>query len=224
MIRRRADSRALPGRDERDSGLTTIELIVAMGIFVTVIAIFMSGVVVMTKNSVRSTVTINAGDSARLVLQRFDKQLRYADAVNLPGAGTGGRQYIEFRTPATVAKSGVTTCTQWRWDPATAVIEMRSWADGATGTMPAFVGVGKGVVADASVTTYPFAVELASPLHPRQEVTVSLLLTGAEKSKVSAASSFVARNSSVDSPSNVDTSPTDGVSDSPVCKRTGYRP
>lgn len=209
--------------DERDSGITTVELIVAMGIFVTVIAIFMSGVVVMTNNAVRSTVTVNAGDNARLVLQRFDKQLRYADAVNLPGTGTVGRRYIEFRTPATVAKSGVTTCTQWRWDPTTTLMEMRSWADGAA-SLPAFVTVAKGVVPDASVPGYPFAMELASPLHPRQEVSVSLLFTGAEDAKISAASSFVARNSSVDSPSNVDSPPSDGASDNPVCWKAGYRP
>ena len=208
---------------ERDAGITTVELIVAMGIFVTVIAIFMSGVVTMTNNAVRSTVTVNAGDNARLVLQRFDKQLRYADSVNLPGAGSAGRQYIEFRTPSTVAKSGVTTCTQWRWDPTTSLIEMRSWADGAA-SLPTFVAVAKGVVADASVPAYPFAVDLASPVHPRQEVTVSLLLTGAEGAKVSAASSFVARNSSVDSPSNVDSPPADGSSDNPICWKTGYRP
>jgi type II secretory pathway pseudopilin PulG len=207
---------------QRDAGITTVELIVAMGIFVTVIAIFMGGVVVMTKNAVRSTVTANAGDSARLVLQRFDKQVRYADAINLPGPGTGGRQYIEFRTPATVAASGVTTCTQWRWDPTTTVMEMRSWADGAT-SLPAFVSVAKGIVADPSVPKYPFALDLASPVHPRQEVTVSLLLSGAQGARVSTASSYVARNSSVESPSNVD-NPADGVSDTPVCWKTGVRP
>lgn len=209
--------------DERDSGITTVELIVAMGIFVTVIAIFMSGVVMMTNNAVRSTVTVNAGDSARLVIQRFDKQVRYADAINLPGAGTLGRQYIEFRTPATVAKSGVTTCTQWRWDPTTKLMEMRSWADGAA-VLPPFVSVAKGIVADPSVTKYPFAMDLATPVHPRQEVTLSLLVTGAEGAKVSASSSFVARNSSVESISNVDSPPADGVSDNPVCWKTGVRP
>ncbi|MBO3085546.1 PulJ/GspJ family protein [Cellulomonas fengjieae] len=208
--------------DERDSGITTIELIVAMGIFVSVVAIFLSGVVVMTNNAVRSTVTVNAGDRARLVLQRFDKQVRYADAVNLPGAGGGGRQYIEFRTPATVAKSGVTTCTQWRWDPATGVVAMRSWADGA-GSLPSFVGVTTDL-ADAATAGYPFSVELASPLHPRQEVTVSLLFRGAEAAEVSSASSFVARNSSVESPSNIDGAPADGVSDNPVCAPAGFRP
>lgn len=101
---------------------------------------------------------------------------------------------------------------------------MRSWADGVGGSLPSFVNVATGVVADASVTQYPFALELASPLHPRQEVTVSLLLTGAEDMEVSAASSFVARNSSVESPSNVDSPPSDGVSDNPVCAKSGYRP
>lgn len=221
-MRRQREVGATPGKDEGDSGITTVELIVAMGIFVSVIAIFMSGVVVMTNNAVRSTVTVDAGDNARLVLQRFDKQVRYADAINLPGAGSAGRQYIEFRTPATVAKSGVTTCTQWRWDPATKLVEMRSWADGAA-TLPTFKQVADGVVADANTAIKPFALDLASPLHPRQEVTVSLTFTGAESALVSASSSFVARNSSVESPSNVD-QPADGISDNPVCSKSGYRP
>jgi hypothetical protein len=85
------------------------------------------------------------------------------------------------------------------------------------------VSVAKGIVADTSVPKYPFALDLASPVHPRQEVTVSLLLSGAQGARVSTASSYVARNSSVESPSNVD-NPADGVSDTPVCWKTGVRP
>ena len=75
-------------RERRDdSGMSLVELIVAMGIFSIVIAIFMAGIVTMTRNTVRVQVTSDASESVRRVFQRLDKQVRYADAINLPGSG-----------------------------------------------------------------------------------------------------------------------------------------
>ena len=130
-----------------DAGISIVELLIAMAIFVTVIVVFMAGVVVMTKNTVRSQVTIDAGDDVRRVFQVIDKQVRYADAINRPGAGGGGRMYVEFRTPATVAASGVTTCTQWRWDPATELLADPHVDRRRRRTLPAFRTVATDIAA-----------------------------------------------------------------------------
>ena len=216
-----------------DAGISIVELLIAMAIFVTVIVVFMAGVVVMTKNTVRSQVTIDAGDDVRRVFQVMDKQVRYADAINRPGTGGAGRMYVEFRTPATVAASGVTTCTQWRWDPATELLQTRTWTDGP-GTLPSFRTVATDIAAPdltpaptpaptPTPTPYPFAMTPAEPTHPRQELSLTLRIEGAEDAEISTASTFIARNSSVESDGNADTNG-DGVSDKPACWKTGVRP
>jgi len=211
--------RRLADRGERDEGISLIELIVALGIFSTVVAIFMAGVVVMTRNTVRSQVVSDSGDALRVTFQRLDKQVRYADAINFEGAGAGGAQYVEFRTPATVAPSGVTTCTQWRWDPATKVLQYRMWAQ-SDATLPSFTTIAKNVV--AGTAPYPFDMVPASPTHPRQSLKVTLVASVDDRT-VTTASEFVARNSSVESAGNADTNG-DGISDVPACWRSGVRP
>jgi prepilin-type N-terminal cleavage/methylation domain-containing protein len=214
------------GRDRArgdDAGMSLVELIVAMGIFTIVISIFMAGLITMTENTVRTEVTTDAAESVRRVFQRLDKQVRYADAINLPGNGASGARYVEFRTPETVSASGVTTCTQWRWNPATEEIQARVWPQSAA-TLPGWSVVATDVVDDATVTGYPFTVVVASPSHPRQSLQLQLLLeSDASSGSVSSDSTFVARNSSVDSAGNKDDN-TDGVSDAPACWRSGIRP
>lgn len=192
--------------------MTLVELIVAMGIFTVVIAVFMAGLVVMTRNTARAQVTADAADSVRRVFQRLDKEVRYADAINAPGAGVSGARYVEFRTPATVSASGVVMCTQWRWVPSTSTIESRVWPD-SSATLPGWSTVATHVVNDPAVVGYPFQMIPASTAakHPRQTLQFSLLLeSNASTGQVSTQSLLVARNSSPDSPT--------------VCSPAGFRP
>ena len=216
----------------RDAGISLPEILVAMFILTVVTAVFMGGVVQMSRNTVQSSITVDAADSVRRVFQRFDKEIRYADAVNFPGVSATGRHYLEFRVPAVAARSGVTTCAQWRWDPATKGLESRSWPETAA-TLPAFGIVAEDIVAgtDPAVIDpadppypYPFGLEVASPVHPRQSVTVRLQMRAEVGTRdVQSQSLFVARNSTVDSAGNTDTNG-DGVSDQPACWRAGVRP
>ena len=208
---------------DRDRGVTIVELIVSMGMFLTVLAIFMGGVVIMTHNAVRAQSTADAAVDVRNAFQRFDKQVRYADAINKPGLGTpSGASYVEMRTPATVSVSDVTTCTQWRWNPSTKLLQMRSWTD-VTGTPGTFITVAENMVADASVPGYPFVLSVAAPQHPRQELSVAVTVLGPEKRLVATESTYVARNSTVESDGNADADG-NGVSDKPACWKTGVRP
>ncbi|WP_258723188.1 PulJ/GspJ family protein [Cellulomonas sp. NS3] len=219
----RAAVRPRGGAEAAEDGMSLVELLVAMAIFTIVVSVFMAGLVTMTRNTVRTEITADASASVRRVFQRLDKQVRYADAINLPGNGPSGARYVEFRTPATVAASGVTTCTQWRWDPTAKVLQSRTWAQSA-GSLPAWRVVATDVTVDSGVPGYPFQVLVAEPDHPRQSLRVNLLLTSdASAGQVSTESTFVARNSSVESAGNADTN-ADGVSDTPACWRSGLRP
>lgn len=227
--------RLLPGtrpQPTRDAGISIPELLVAMFILTVVSAVFMAGVVQMSRNAVQSQVTTDAADSVRRVFQRLDKEMRYADAVNFPGTSGTGRRYLEFRVPAVAARTGVTTCVQWRWDPATERLESRTWAETAA-TLPAFGIVAEDVVLGTDPTPidpadppypYPFGLVVASPEHPRQSVTFRMQMRADVGTRdIQSQTLFVARNSTVDSAGNTDTNG-DSVSDSPACWRAGIRP
>lgn len=220
--------RAAIRQDRRDAGMTLVELLVAMGIFTLVIAIFMGGVVMMTRGTVRADVTAASGDSVRNVFQRLDRQVRYAESVNYPGTGVSGARYVEFRTGAAVSSTGVAMCTQWRWDPASGHLQSRTWRDVASAPVPAWTTVISDVLPDGSKTAaeYPFQVLAANAgaNQPRQRLTLRLLV-GSENAdaRVSSETTFVARNSSKDSVSNADAD-NNGQSDTQVCVAAAGRP
>lgn len=207
-----------------DAGMTLVELIVSIGIFTIVVSVFMAGVVIMTNSTVRSDVTAQSGDSVRLVFQRLDRQIRYAESVNLPGTGASGARYVEFRTSERSSSTGVATCTQWRWDPTAGTIAQRSWNDTAGVTAPAWSTLVTDVRPDSDTSgrPYPFEVVLAGDEHPHQQLLLRLSI-GATDVTVDSATSFVARNSSESSLSNVDADG-NGTSDTPVCLAASGRP
>lgn len=209
-----------------DAGMTLVELLVAMGIFTTVLAIFLGGLVVMTRGTVRADVIASSGDSVRLVVQRLERQVRYAEAVNLPGQGASGAWYVEFRTGAAVSSSGAASCTQWRWDPSSQRLQTRTWRDAATATVPDWTTVITGVLADSADTarSYPFDVALATSAQPRQRLTLRLTVGNeTAETSVDSETTFVARNSSTSSVSNTDADG-DGQSDTQVCVASAGRP
>ncbi len=203
--------------------MTLVELLVSMAIFTVLITVIMGGVVMMSRSAVRADATVTASDGLRTVFQRLDRQVRYAEAVNFPGVGAGGRQYVEFRVGATVSATGKATCTQWRWDPTAGTLDRRSWEDRAGGVVRGFATV----VRDAQppvpgdVDPYPFQLLKATNDNPRQRLVVRLRAGDPQFSRVVEQQTvFVARNSSTNSLTNSDTV-TPGVSDIPVCMAGG---
>lgn len=207
----------------RDAGTTLMELIVSMGIFTVLIAVIMGGVLMMTGSTVRADVTVAASDGLRTAFQRLDRQVRYAEAVNFPGAGTAGRRYVEFRVSATVSATGKASCTQWRWDPTSGTLDRRSWEDRAGVVVPAFATVMSDVQGPVpgDADPYPFQLLKATSDNPRQRLVVRLRAGDpAITSPVEQRTVFVARNSSTNSLTNGDTVVA-GVSDIPVCMAGG---
>lgn len=209
---------------KRQAGYTLIELSAAMGIFTIFIVVFLSAVVGVSRGTTTARNTADSSNGAMIVFQNLDRQVRYSDSINLPGVGASGARYIEFRTPAANAASGVATCTQWRYVPGDQRVESRRWND-ILGVAPSDWTNKVNSIKDLGGVGYPFSLIPASPGASSFQQLRLILESGdpALSGSTSVDSVFVARNSSVRSPSNVDVN-NDGNSDNPVCRPTGSRP
>lgn len=214
-----------PVRQQRDEGFSLLELIISMGIFMVVLAVFIAGMLTMTKDTVRSQDVSDASDSTRLAFQTMDKQIRYASSINFPGVGSSGSQYVEFIT--TAQPDGLAPmCTQWRYDPTAHTLAYRTWRDLPTGTVSSWRQVAAEVQNAMSGPTAkpPFALQAAGGTYLRQQLTVTVQAGGTGRGiAAETATVFVARNSSGSSPSNDDLNG-DHQSDTLICSSHLGRP
>jgi len=201
--------------------MTLIELLVAMGIFVTVIAVFMSAIVVMTKNTTRAAAVSDATLSARKVLDRFDKQVRYSTAINRPGPGlTTGTFYVEYMMPSQMA-GATPVCVQWRYSSTLHTMDRRTWTDSPTPVPSAWGTVATGVRNDLA-TNPPFAFKRAGAPTVHQELTVTLDIGQGALPGAKVGSAYLARNTSVDTVTNLPNAL--GQSATTVCQTGVGRP
>ena len=200
-----------------DAGMTLIEMLVAMGLFSILLAVFMSGIVTMTKDTARVRASADSSDEIRRAYQLLDKQVHYASAGNRPGLGSG-RQYIEFQTTA-VASGATASCTQWRADPVTKQLSYRTWPDIASGaTATPWVVVANRV--NNNLTTNPvFTFLTVDENFVKQRVTVFLDVQDINGKGAQLKSTFVAINTT----STTLTTAADafGASKFPVCQQVG---
>ncbi len=198
-----------------DSGFSLVELMVAMLIFSVFLAIVTSSVVSITRASTKVQTTARTTSQELVVFQRLDREVRYSDAINFPGVGaTSGYMYIEFRIPASSTVNNVTLCTQWRYVQSTGSIQSRTWPDTATPTFSNWDTEMTNVYNDGG-PTYPFMLTPATG-QGKQLLTLTLDSGNTAVRGTAIQSVFIARNSSVQSPSNADVHVA-GVSDSPIC-------
>lgn len=205
-----------------EAGFTLIEMIVTMVVFSIFLSITLASVIGVTHASSRAQLLAKSSSSILTVFQTFDRQLRYANSINFPGAGPSGARYVEFRTGSDSASSGVSSCTQWRLDPTNKVMQSRQWQEGAVA--PAFVTKISAVV-DLGGAGYPFKLVPATIGGSTMQQLVLSISSGTNTAVTGAAISttFVARNSSILSPSNSN-AVVPGTSDTPVCTYPGSRP
>ena len=191
-----------------DAGFTLIELIVAMFLFSLLLGIFMSGIVLMTRDTVRVQNISNTEDQARRAFDRFDRQLRYASAVYPPGR-VGDDWYFEYQTTAT--GSSTAQCTQWRVQHSTQQLQVRTWDD-ATGASPSgWVSVASHVSNDPT-SEVPFTFTPADNTYMHQQVGLLLEVSIGTTTPVRLQVSFVARNTSTATVTN---------NGGPVCQQVG---
>ncbi|TFC35936.1 hypothetical protein E3O55_00405 [Cryobacterium sp. MDB1-18-2] len=202
--------------------MTLVELLVAMSIFALFVALILGTTVTIAQSATRAQLVAESSNTTVTVFGAFDRQLRYADSINFPGTGPSGARYVEFRTPANSSASGATTCTQWRFVPSTARLESRTWTDLTGSPSASWVTKASNVVDDGG-SAYPFALTPADGSSAMQQLVVTLHVGNATLNAGAAmTTSFVARNSSILSPSNADVN-LNLVSDTPVCV-AGVRP
>jgi prepilin-type N-terminal cleavage/methylation domain-containing protein len=205
------------------SGFSLIELVVAMTIFSIFVGLFLIAVVGLARGTTRAKLTAESSSGVLLVFQNIDRQVRYADAITVPGQGASGSRYryVEFRTPAASTREGVTKCTQWRFDSVEGVIASRQWpALTFASATPWSMKVD--TVIDSSATDYPFAlVKAAAGASTKQQLALTID-AGNESMNAGASISttYVARNSSLSSPTNLDVA---GANPS-VCWNSASRP
>jgi len=205
--------------------MSLVELLVAMGIFSVVIAVFMSGVVSMTRTTARAQGVSDATTSARKVLDLFDKQARYSTSVNTPGFGASGATgpyYVEYLAPARDA-GATPICAQWQYDPTGHTMSIRTWTDSATPSPSAWNLMATNV--RNAATNPPFVFTFASPPPgpQRQQLAVTLDIGSGTQAGAQVSTTYVARNTSVNAQSNLDANH-DLVTDSPVCRSGVGRP
>ena len=213
------------GRGENDSGYTLVELIVSMGVFMIFIVLMLGTTVALAQNASRTQLIAESSNGSLVVFGKLDRQARYADSINYPGAGPSGNRYIEFRTPGNSSASGVTTCTQWRFSPSLEKIDTRQWNDLPGATASLLATTLPNVIDDGGLT-YPFALIPAgiTASTAQQQLRMTLHVGNPSLNAGSQLSTtFVARNSSLQSPSN-DADVT-GQSAKPICAlASGVRP
>ena len=201
--------------------MTLVELLVAMGIFVVVIAIFMGGVVSMTQTTARAQAVSDATSAARKVLDRFDKQVRYSSGINRPGPGvTAGTYYIEYVVPAQVSGT-VQNCVQWRYDSTAHTLAIRSWPDTTTPAPTAWNTIATDV-RNAIATEAPFVFTPSGVKSNNQSLQVTLNIGKASRSGAFVSTTYVARNTTINTGTNLQGA--DGLSNSPVCQTGIGRP
>jgi hypothetical protein len=101
----------------------------------------------------------DAADGNRRAFELLDKQVRYASAINTPGTAADGNFYVEYMWSKSDGSIDTLTCSQWRLNPTTDVLQWRSWVAGTTPSpTPAFTTVDTGVINNPS-TQPPFSLQ-----------------------------------------------------------------
>lgn len=215
MSRRGLPRRPDPSRE--DGGYTLVEMLVAMTLMATLIAIFMAGIVQMTKATVRVENVSDSTDEARRAFSRMDLQLPYASAVNRP-VRVGDDWYLEFRTTPTETTTGL--CAQWRLVNSSHLLQYRTWSDVANPTVPDWITIASQVRNNPS-TQVPFLYYPAGGSWARQRIFLYLYVTNGQPGSAWVYAHYVARNTSTATVTNPDSNPADGISDTQVCEQVG---
>ncbi len=153
---------ARPGSEE---GMTLVELVVAMTIFLVVVTALASGLVSGTNSGTESSRRLEAQQNARLALERIRREVHCASAITTVGGAsptpvplTGVRVSLPAVCPTS---GGVATTVVWEMIP----VSTRRWALRRTDGAGATVKVADFLTNDAVFTYYAPTASSRGRLH-----------------------------------------------------------
>jgi len=206
-----------------ESGLSLIELVVAMSIFTVVLGIYFSALMSMSRTTVQAQDSVDASDALRATFNVLDHQVRYATSINMPGKGASGDSWYVELEATDLPDSQPSMCYQWQLDTTTQVLSYRTWVKDGSSLVTDWRGVSWGVESATAGSPFTFKAAGTTSSETRQALTVSLKVEGLTTDQMSEQqNTFIARNSSSQSPSNLDVNG-DGVRDA-VCMTGMNRP
>lgn len=107
----------------RDSGVTLMEMMVAMGITTVALAVIAGSFIALFRSTTKTESISNSAATVSAAFNRLDLTVRYAAAISKPGLGSDGNWYVEWSG----AVPSTPDCTQLRLDGATHQLEQRTW-------------------------------------------------------------------------------------------------
>jgi len=187
-----------------EEGFSLVEIMVAMGVAMIVLALVAMSLAVDLKTSNNSVAVNRENQLADVALLQIQRQTSAADLIFNPAtegakAGTGIPPGFSLRI-LTVTRSG-TTCEQWR--VVTTRLELRSWPDLSTGTLS--VSQWKTVITGVTnpSTQPPFVLaSTASYDHRVLNVVLEVRSGGPSIPSTRVATSFSATNAQFFSPTD----------------------
>jgi prepilin-type N-terminal cleavage/methylation domain-containing protein len=179
---------------DADTGLTLMEVVVAMSIMLVMMAGVTAGLVQIFKlTSVTGTKAV-AQSQVRLVLLRLDRQVRYASGISTPHIDASSVQYVEYK----FVEKGRSTCVQLRVTGGN--LQQRSWTSGT------FAPTSWATLASGVTSTWPFTrVDATDEVgHQRLKVVLSATAgTGTGTETKAGTVTYTALNTNRDSSADV---------------------
>lgn len=134
-------------RDRGTDGFTIIELMISIILLAVISASFLAATNAIYGGIHKQQGITNAADGNRRAFDLLDKQVRYASGIMTPGTASDGNFYFEYQWSKSNGSLDTLTCSQWRLNPTTDVLQWRSWTSGTTpATTPVWTTVDTGVV------------------------------------------------------------------------------
>jgi prepilin-type N-terminal cleavage/methylation domain-containing protein len=174
-----------------DGGFTLVELAVAMCVFSVVLLVFLNAVRIMAATTARVYASTTVATEGRGTLDLLSRQLGFASAANVP-VQVGQNWYLEFESDA-VKAGGDPQCTQWRYQPSTALLQYRTWST-VTLVATAWFTLARTMVNDPT-TQQPFTLLGSDAGFTVMRVTADLRLKSSVGSIVQSQGQFTLRNS-----------------------------
>jgi len=177
----------------RDAGFTLVELVVALSIMATALALFGAGIGQIYSTARATEALTVAASQSHTAFLRLDREIRYAAGISVP-AQVDGDWYVEYATTA----AGEQTCHQVRIGAAPGVLQIRDQR--GAGEPGPWNTLASGVASPSSFSR----TGAATGGSQYQQLTVALTLRAGPDSgrRRSAGFTFTALNTTVDTASD----------------------